>query len=43
LSVSTVQRVLERMIQLDLVEKDEEKTCRLVDPLFADWLRRKTV
>ena len=41
LSVSTVQRVLEKMIQLDLVEQNEEKTCRLVDPLFADWLRRK--
>lgn len=42
-SVSTVQRVLARMTDLDLVEKDQEKTCHLVDPLFAEWLRRKAL
>lgn len=39
-SVGGVQAGLKKLSRMDLIEKHENKTWRLVDPVFAKWLHR---
>ena len=40
LAQGMIQKALPKLSKLDLIEKNEENTWRLVDPLFEDWLKR---
>ena len=40
LAQGMIQKALPKLSKLDLIEKNEENTWRLVDPLFEDWLIR---
>jgi hypothetical protein len=40
-SVGGVQAAVKKMTQLDLIEKDEQKIWRLVDPILSYWLLAK--
>lgn len=37
-SIGGVQAATKRLSQLDLIEKDDEKTWHVVDPIFSQWL-----
>ena len=40
LAQGMIQKALPKLSKLDLIEKNEENTWRIVDPLFEDWLKR---
>ena len=35
-----VQKALPKLVRLDLIEKSEQNTWHIVDPLLEDWLTR---
>lgn len=41
LAQGMIQKALPKLSKLDLIEKTEENTWRIVDPLFEDWLKRR--
>ena len=40
LSQGMVQKALPKLVRLDLIEKSEQNTWHIVDPLLEDWLTR---
>lgn len=40
LAQGMIQKALPKLSRLDLIEKNEDNTWRIVDPLFEDWLKR---
>jgi hypothetical protein len=39
-SVGGIQAGLKKLSQMDLIEKEEDKVWRMVDPVFGTWLKR---
>ena len=40
LAQGMIQKAVPKLSKLDLIEKSEGNTWRIVDPLFEDWLKR---
>jgi hypothetical protein len=40
LAQGMIQKALPKLAKLDLIEKNEKNSWKIVDPVFNDWLRR---